>query len=174
VAVALPFPVAFYDQTFNTANLSSNGSVQFVSADTSFTNVCPMPVPFFDNAITVFDDMRTDANPGCAGFPGGVCGIFTSTTGVSPNQVFHIEWRAVYFAANATPVNFEIRLHEDNANFEIVTGTMNTQSSATVGVQRDTGSMFTEFGCNVATADNTQIGFTCTLVPVELMGFSVQ
>src|SRR5207249_7574931 len=29
--IALPFPVAFYDNTFNSANVSSNGNLQFIS-----------------------------------------------------------------------------------------------------------------------------------------------
>ena len=40
-----------------------------------------------------WDDLRTDQQPGCAAFPGGTCGIFTSVTGTPPNRIFNIEWR---------------------------------------------------------------------------------
>ena len=79
-------------------NLSSNGNAQFTTTDTAFTNVC---LPWLTHNYTVFpywDDLRTDVNPGCATYPGGVCGIFTSVTGVPPNRIFNIEWRTVYFA----------------------------------------------------------------------------
>ena len=174
--VPLPFPVAFYDQVFNSINVDSNGTAQFVSATSSFTNSCLPAPPAFDTLILPhWDDLMTDVETGCAAYPGGVCGIFTDTTGSAPNRVFHIEWRAVYFASTATTANFELRLHEDNANFEVVYGTLaGGGTSATAGAQRDTGSLFTEFACNTALPDNTQVSYTCTLVPVELTGFTVQ
>ena len=173
--ITIPFPVRIYNVgPFTTANVVSNGTLQFNSADASFFNVC-LPDANKNNAILPFwDDLWTDVAGGCGGFPGGVCGIFTSISGVAPNRIFNIEWRAVYFANMATTANFEIRLHEANALFEVVTGVLTTNNSATVGVQRDTGSFFTQFACNAAVANNTQINFICTLVPVELMGISVE
>src|SRR4051794_9068686 len=40
-AVALPFPVSFYDQMFDTANVSANGYIYF----TSSTNCCGFCLP---------------------------------------------------------------------------------------------------------------------------------
>ena len=75
-AVALPFPYTLYDQTFNSINVSSNGNAQFTTTDTAFTNVCPLPWPTHNYTIFPYwDDQRTDANSGCAAFPGGTCGF---------------------------------------------------------------------------------------------------
>ena len=49
--IALPFPYTLYDQTFNSVNLSSNGNAQFVTTDTTFTNVC---LPWAAHNYTIF------------------------------------------------------------------------------------------------------------------------
>ena len=101
-----------------------------------------------------WDDLRTDqTGTGCTAYGGVGCGIFTSTSGTAPNRIFNIEWRTVYFGANTTRANFEVRLYENPAlnRFDIVYGEVaQGGSSATVGVQRDTGSFFTQFECNTA------------------------
>ncbi len=134
--VALPFPYAFYDQSFTSAALDSNGNVQFASATSDAGNI-NLPASTFDNAIFAhWDDLRTDV---------GGSGIFTSTSGSVPNRIFNIEWRATYYDSGAS-LNFEVRLYEGQQRFDIIYGTLNgTGSSATVGVQKDTGSAFTQF-----------------------------
>jgi len=173
--LALPFPVRIYNVgPFNTANLISNGSLQFNSTNTGFGNLC-LPQATMNNAILPFwDDLMTDVEAGCATYPGGVCGIFTSVTGTAPNRTLNIEWRAVYFNTPTTQANFEIKLHEANALFETTMGALATANSATLGVQRDTGSMFTQFACNTAVNPNSQVNYVCTLVPVELMGVTIE
>ena len=71
--------------------------------DTTFTNVCLPWLTHNYSILPYFDDQRTDVNAGCAGFPGGTCGIFTSVTGSAPDRIFNIEWRTVYFN-NTSPV----------------------------------------------------------------------
>src|SRR5262249_3436667 len=96
--IALPFTYSIYDQSFNSINLSSNGNAQFTTSDTAFTNVCPLPWTTHDYTIFPYwDDLRTDnlGFAGCAAYPNGLCGIFTSITGNPPNRIFNIEWRAV-------------------------------------------------------------------------------
>ncbi|MFZ3374952.1 MAG: hypothetical protein WA183_05315 [Chthoniobacterales bacterium] len=48
--LALPFPVQLYGQTFNPANLCSNGNLQFVSNSNSPSNTC-LPTTVFNFAI---------------------------------------------------------------------------------------------------------------------------
>ena len=152
--ISLPFSVQLYDQSFTAANLSSNGNIQFVSNTNLFTNTCPVPTASFNFAIMPhWDDLRTDAvGTGCTGYPGGRCGIYTSTSGTPPNRIFNIQWRTVYFDDDGTArANFEVRLYENRDRFEIVYAEVaQGGSSATVGVQRDIGSLFTQFECNTA------------------------
>ena len=143
-ALALPFPYTFYGQVFNNALVSDNGSIQFFSNYTGFSNFC-LPAPMFNSAIVPFwDDMRTDSQPNC---PAGGCGVYTSVSGSAPNRIFNIEWRAVYYVSG-DPVNYEVRLYEGIPRFEFIYDELNGNGdSATVGVQRDTGSLFTLYSC---------------------------
>ncbi|MGE5208978.1 MAG: sialidase family protein [Alphaproteobacteria bacterium] len=146
--VSLPFNYMLYDQTFSGINVSSNGNAQFTTTDTAFSNVC---LPWTSHGYSIFpywDDLRTDANTGCAGYPGGTCGIYTSVSGTAPNRIFNIEWRAVYFANNTLMANYELRFYEGQTRFDVVYGTVASgTTSATAGVQRDDGN-FTQYFCN--------------------------
>src|SRR6185436_13059103 len=76
--------------------------------------------------------------------------IYVSTNGSAPNRIFNIEWRASYYhpGRKGNPVNFEIRLYENQQRFDIIYATLNgTGTSATVGVQIS-GGTFTQFECN--------------------------
>src|SRR6266403_166554 len=149
--IALPFTYTTYDQSFNSINLSSNGNAQFTTTDAAFTNVCPLP--WLTHNYTIFpywDDQRTDnlGWAGCAAYPNGLCGIFTSITGSAPNRIFNIEWRAVYFGNTAGHANHELRLYEGQTRFDVIYGTVDLgNSSATAGVQRD-NTAFDQYFCN--------------------------
>ena len=136
--VTLPFSYTLYDQTFTTANVDSNGTFQFMSPVSIFTNTC---LPDTSRTYLIFpywDDQRTDANSGCSAFPGGTCGIFTSVSGTAPNRIFNIEWRTVYFADTTTTANYEVRLYEGQSHYDVIYGAVASgNSSATAGVQKD-------------------------------------
>jgi hypothetical protein len=138
--VALPFPFDFYGTTFNSVNAISNGSLQFSSANATFTNVCPLPVVGFNNTIFAYWDDLLLISAGQ--------GIFTSTSGVAPNRIFNVEWRAGYFSGGGS-ANFEIRLYETTNQIEFIYGTV-TQgiASATGGLQRGTGPTVEPLFCN--------------------------
>ena len=89
-AVALPFPVSVYGQTFNTANVGSNGSLDLIGTQAPFTHACQvLPNTLWTMAILPYqDDLRTDnlSFTGCNVFPGATCGVFTSVTGTAPNR----------------------------------------------------------------------------------------
>jgi hypothetical protein len=110
-------------------------------------------VPWSTHTYTVlpyWDDLRTEpAYTGCAGYPGGTCGIYTSVSGSAPNRIFNIEWRAVYFSNPAVQqANHELRLYEGQTRFDIIYGTVTGgNASATAGVQRD-NTTFTQYFCN--------------------------
>ena len=143
--LALPFPVSFYGQQFSLANVSSNGNLQFNSANPISFNAC-LPEPSFEAAIMPhWDDLLTDDNPGC---PGGQCGIFTALTGAPPDRTFTIEWRAGYFKVGGN-ANFEARLHEGTGVFDFVYGHMDDPgNNSTVGVQNEGAAAFAQYSCN--------------------------
>lgn len=166
--INLPFPFTFYRQSFNTAWLCSNGNLQFDTEVPDYLNAC-LPYAAFNNAIMPFwDDLRTDD-------PGG--GIFTSTSGVAPNRIFNIEWRAAYFA-NDLPLNFEVRLYEASSRMDLVYGELNgSGTSATVGIQH--GTQFVSYECDagglsqglqlaIQQASCPDGGGTCVVAPVIL------
>jgi hypothetical protein len=135
--IALPFSYSFYGTLYNSAALCSNGNIQFNTVNTAYSNGC-LPASGFTDAIYAhWDDLRTDGTGG---------GIFTSTTGVAPNRIFNIEWRAIYYGTTTT-LNFEARLYEGQQRFDVIYGNLNgTGSSATVGSQH--GATSTSYECN--------------------------
>src|SRR5207249_8590 len=110
-------------------------------------NPC-LPTVDLDAAIMPhWDDLYTDAEPGC---PAGGCGVFTSVSGSAPNRIFNVEWRAVRYSNPTQPVNVEVRLYENGQGFDFVYGLVNgSGSSATIGVQNDP-TRSTQFSCNTA------------------------
>lgn len=153
-AVTLPFSFTLYDQTFTSANVSTNGNLQFNSnnADQGQAAVC-FPLSQFSYVIAAHWADLTVA--------GANEGIFTSVTDPdndpnTANRIFNIEWRASFIGTTPGSLDFEIRLYEDQNRFDIVYNTVagNGQGPnserATIGVQRATGSTFTEYssGCN--------------------------
>jgi hypothetical protein len=156
--IALPFPVTFYEQTFFSVGISSNGNLQFTGvSDSDFFNECPLPTGrVIDLIAPYWDDLHDDDTANGQG-------VFTSVSGTTPNRIFNIEFRENFFAANGPPLlDFEVRLHEDTPNFEIIYGALNGNpgDSATVGAQRDTGSHFTQFECDTGgLVDGLQLNF---------------
>jgi hypothetical protein len=162
--MVLPFPVQFYNQTFTQARASSNGNLQFTSDNALPFNSC-LPNPQYNNTIYGYwDDLFLD----CSGFG---CGIYTSVSGTAPNRIFNIEWRAHRNEPPIVVVNFEIRLYENaNGRFDIIYGQVdNPGDTASVGVQRDTGSRFTQYSCNTGVlSQGLQLTFTlppCNATP---------
>jgi hypothetical protein len=158
--VALPFNFQLYDQTYNGVNVSSNGRLDFVTVNEPggyITSCLPAPPnigPYDFTIFPVWQDLRTDFGlSGCSSFPGGNCGVFTSVSGTAPNRIFNIEWRAVYFANNATTANFEARLYENDPNlkFEVIVGSVQAggDHNYVSGVQGDSGAgFFTQDFCD--------------------------
>jgi hypothetical protein len=158
------FPYSLYDTTFPSAKISDNGNIQFVSGNNSFTNVC-LPTNTLDFAILPYwDDLTTYPHPACPPEAEGGCGVFTSVSGSAPNRIFNIEWRGASFD-EGTPINFEVRLYEGQTRFDIIYGVgTNFTHWATVGVQRDTGSRYTQYVCNTAgPAPGVMLAFSLSL-----------
>ena len=72
----------------------------------------------------------------------------------------------MYFGANTTRANFELRLYEGQNRFDLVYGEVaQTGSSATVGVQQGTGAQFTQYECNTAGTVNSGLQLVFTEPP---------
>jgi hypothetical protein len=134
--IPLPFNFRLYGATYTGVNVSSNGRLDFVSANEpgGFITAClPSPPNYFtrlpyDNTIFALwqDQLTTATAPGCASFPSGTCGVFTSVTGSAPNRIFNIEWRTVLYSDQTAPQNYEMRLYENDLNqrFDVIFGTL--------------------------------------------------
>jgi hypothetical protein len=109
--------------------------------------------------------MRTDMGlSGCANFPGGTCGIFTSVSGVAPNRIFNIEWRAVYFADDSATANFEVRLYENDPSlrFDVIYGVVQADGDQLdVGGVQGPGGVFTQDFCDVNPPGEGSRAYTC-------------
>ncbi|HYG11953.1 MAG TPA: lamin tail domain-containing protein [Pyrinomonadaceae bacterium] len=155
--IALPFAYSFYANTYTSAVVSSNGNIQFATANPDYgqNEVC-FPLNLFSFSIVPhFSDMTI----GGAGE-----GIFTSVSGSAPNRIFNIEWRASALGKPAGSLNFEVRLYEGQTRFDIIYGSVaNNGFDATVGVQRgavpagDAAGAFTQYECRSGGLRNGQM-----------------
>ena len=155
--IALPFPVTFYDQTFFSVGISSNGNLQFTGAsDSDFFNACLPTATVIDLIAPYWQDLHDEDTANGQG-------VFTSVSGTTPNRIFNIEFRENLFGVAGPPLlDFEVRLHEDTPNFEVIYGSLNgnTGAGAAVGAQRDIGSHSTQFECNTGgLVDRLQLNF---------------
>jgi hypothetical protein len=161
--ITLPFTFSLYGTAYTTAQACSNGNLQFGTLSGSYTaaytNECLTlpPAQITDVMIAPYwDDQRTDVGTGS--------GIYTSVSGSPGSRIFNIEWRAVYYNNNTQIANYEVRLYENSARFDIVYGQIDQGgSSATVGVQRGGGSgIYNQFECNTGgLSSGMMLTFTC-------------
>src|SRR5207248_8427073 len=108
----------------STANVSTNGNIQFNSASSVFNNSC-LPTGTFNDAILAYwDGLNTSTGITTTITPG----IYTSTSGSTPNRIFNVEWRTCVFEGTGTTCNrglaiFEVRLYENptlNGRFDVI------------------------------------------------------
>jgi hypothetical protein len=142
--IALPFPYTFYGQSFTNVTLDTNGKLHFGAGFWDYMNTCLPAVGYSNTVFAFWDDLETDGSGG---------GIYTSVSGIAPNRIFNIEWRAVVYSSQVT-VNFEVRLWEGSTRIDMVYGALNdTGTNATVGIQLDS-TRFILFQCNAGGLTN--------------------
>ncbi len=174
--IALPFSFELYDQTFNAVNVSSNGRLDFVTANEpgGFASQClpasPNQGPYDYTIFPLWSDYHTGiVGEGCTNFATG-CGVFTSVSGTAPNRIFNIEWRVVYFADHNQTANFEVRLYENNPNkrFDVIFGTVQPGSDQLYGsgVQGPLWG-FTEDFCDVNPPSAGSRTYACAGPPTD-------
>jgi hypothetical protein len=64
--VALPFSYSLYGTTYTSVSLSSNGNAQFTNIDALPINLCLPSVGHDHTIFPYWDDLMTDAEPGCS------------------------------------------------------------------------------------------------------------
>ena len=157
--ITLPFSVTLYDQTYTTANVAANGSLQFGVTNPNSPITCsPLGIAGTTYAMGPYwADQCTDPDPaGCAGNETcRDCGIFTTTTGIAPNRTFYIEWRTQYFKFSTPLLRYEVAINENGSppfryiysNIVPAPGPNGNFSELVVGVKKDDAT-FTQYGCD--------------------------
>jgi serine protease len=138
LAVALPFTYKHQGVNYTTAHISTNGLVNFLGADTTYTNTAIPNAAGPNAAIYGFwDDISIDASSS----------VLANTFGSAPNRRFVVEWRNATLIADPTRrFSFQIVLYENASERvrlqykDISAGTAETGTSATVGTENAAGS----------------------------------
>ena len=143
-AVPLPFPFRFYGQEYTTAFVSTNGTVNFLALNTTFSNVS-IPATGVPNAAiyAYWDDLFHDTSSS----------VRTELVGTAPNRRFVVEWRNVRFFGDTTRrIDFNVVLFE---NGQILTQSRNLAddgrelgNSATLGIENATGTVALQYSFN--------------------------
>jgi hypothetical protein len=141
VAVGLPFTYYFYGQPFSAVDVVSNGLLSFTGpADVGFANFCiPDPSPRANVIYAFWRDLTMDSElDQCLDIG---CGVYTSVSGIAPNRIFNIEWRALSLSVTNpySPVYFQVRLYEGVQQWDVIYSRLDTTDSqnATLGAQKD-------------------------------------
>lgn len=153
-AITIPFTFNYFNTPYTSVFVSTNGFIQLgANSGTSYGAVMPtVAVP--NNVIAgVWDDLNVTG----AGTPN----VRHFTNGVSPNQVFVIEYTNLKFynsAANNGSVSFQIHLYETSNIVEvhILNSTDPVLSAHYTGIENATGTLgYAPAGRNPHTADIT-------------------
>src|SRR5262245_33606029 len=159
--VTLPFTFPYYGQNHTTANVSTNGNVNFVAPSTVFTNVAIPTTAAPNGAIYPYwDDVFVDSS----------ASVRTETLGTAPNRRFVIEWRNVRFVSETTKrVDFEVVLSE---NGQILTQYRNIAAdgreqgnSATLGIENQAGTVAFQYSFNEAVINSPTFAVLYRLPP---------
>jgi hypothetical protein len=152
--VALPFPFRFYQRTFTEAFVGATGTLSFSPLTELYSGgVTRLPNAGLPDTIFGFWEVLVQRT--------GVC--MATFEGVSERS-FGVEWNDAFFRDEPMPhshLSFEVVLHAGTGIVDIffleMEGDFRAQgATATVGLQRDTGTLFDEV--NALTAGNIHSG----------------
>ncbi|MGH3353113.1 MAG: carboxypeptidase regulatory-like domain-containing protein [Nocardioides sp.] len=145
-AVTLPFDFSFYGESYDQAWVSTNGALNFLGANSAYSN-STIPSPSVPNAAIypLWDDQEIDA----------AAGVYTGTTTVGGVDGFVIEWRGIHALNNdAGTLTTSVTLL---ANGEVIIGYDDVAddarakgSSATIGLENTDGTIASQYSYNTA------------------------
>ncbi|MFF2652643.1 S8 family serine peptidase [Streptomyces sp. NPDC058045] len=148
VTVDLPFPVGFYGETYNRANVTVEGVMAFGASSTSSVNG-PLPSTSAPNGALYpfWDNLQMDADSG----------VYTATRGTAPHREYIVEWRdMIVTAATSQRLSFAAVISEDGGySFhykDIGDGAYEQGSGATIGAENHTGLDALQYSYNTAGA----------------------
>ncbi|MEV0092680.1 S8 family serine peptidase [Streptomyces sp. NPDC050738] len=145
-AVALPFPVKYYGVSYTSANVTTNGLVNFLSARLGDYANTALPAAAQPNgAVAAFwDDLTIDKKSS----------IQTTSTGATGNRRFAIVWNnAALVSDTSVRVTFEAVFDEATGAITlqykgIGTSAQQKGSSATVGIENQAGTDALQYSFN--------------------------
>jgi hypothetical protein len=131
--INLPFSFTYNGIAYSTGRISTNGWLEMGQTYTSTgysnslasTTIKPILCPLWDD---LYDDGTSD--------------IQYSTTGVSPNQVFTVQWKSIrWTGSGGTRQNFQVKIYQTTNVIEFIYGTMAAPSgvSASIGINDEVG-----------------------------------
>ncbi len=170
--VNLPFPVAVYGTPYTSANVGSNGLLDFNSTQANIYTTNCLPVQsnnpqFASTLFPYYDDLRTDIQP-------ATHGIYSSTIGTAPNRQFVLEWHTTYFFSDTAETNFEVILNENSPVISVIYGQNATEAEGanpSTGIQLNLG-QYSAYSCHTDIPAGTRVDYvptsceTPTLTPV--------
>ncbi len=163
IGVNLPFAFVYYGNTYTALNVTTNGNIQFSSANTSGMNIA-IPSPAApNNALYPFWDDLTMVNQG---------NVYTAVSGAEPHRRFVVEWRDVQHNDNVQPYGdytFEVILDQSsNAitfQYNAMSGDDSNGDSATIGTE-GASSIGLQYSFDAPAISSTQaIRFTAPSYP---------
>lgn len=145
----LGFTFNFYGTDYTTAYVNINGTLNFGSGSSSYSN----SAPGLTNSIMPFwDDLITNS---------GSQTIYYATIGEEGSRMFIVQWTNMYFYSNPSlPMGtFQAILYEGSNNIRIqyrdlLGGSLSQGSSATIGIRN--GEYYSTYSSNIVSLSQEQ------------------
>ncbi|MFJ4840811.1 S8 family serine peptidase [Streptomyces sp. NPDC088746] len=147
-AVKLPFPVSLYGVPYTTANVTTNGLVNFLEPRLGdYTNTA-LPSAGKPNGViaALWDDLTIDSR----------ARVKTATTGTTGHRTFAIVWEnAAFVSAPSSRVTFEVLFDEATGAITlqyqgIAASSPETGAKATIGIENQAGTDALQYSFNEA------------------------
>lgn len=155
--VTSPFPIRYYQNTYTTFSVGSNGAIIFPSGSVSLGNSTPGSTSSPNNFVAPFwDDQRLySANSGYIGW---------EVTGTAPNRILAVEWNNLSrFGSSGCTFDMMVRFHESGGIvLDVDYGTIQGSASfsSTMGMEDAAGANPVFFHPSQCTTNCNQTNYT--------------
>jgi hypothetical protein len=137
----LPFPLRFYNQSYNNVAVSTEFNVQLGLTSGAYAgdpaSECVPNTTLGPSVMVAWSQIGTS-----------VSGVFVRTAGTAPHRTFTIQWQGSYTISAEAPINAQVTFREDSQTITITYGTVTTETFLVVGVQSKQQLAYTEWFCN--------------------------